>query len=69
MSQENNTEETAFSTVTQALEAAGISDMQLVVAKRDGVTGVLKFDLYTPPNRRSRTEAAESGVSVQKVLL
>jgi hypothetical protein len=29
----------------------------------------LKFDLYTPPNRRSRTEATESGVSVQKVLL
>lgn len=26
----------------------------------------MKFDLYTPPNRRSRTEAAESGVSVQK---
>lgn len=42
LSQENNTEETAFSTVTQALEAAGISDMQLVVAKRDGVTGVFE---------------------------
>lgn len=42
MSQENNTEETAFSTVTQVLEAAGISDMQLVVAKRDGVTGVFE---------------------------
>ncbi len=39
LSAENNTEEKAFSTVTRVLEEAGIGDMQIVVAKRDGITG------------------------------
>ncbi|MCH5279816.1 MAG: MBL fold metallo-hydrolase [Christensenellaceae bacterium] len=43
LSKENNTEALAYSTVRGLLEASGIADMQLTVAKRDAVTGVFEF--------------------------
>lgn len=43
LSRENNTEEAAFSTVTGVLEDAGIDDMQIVVAKRDAITGIFEI--------------------------
>ena len=43
LSKENNTEEAAFAAVGAELEKAGISDMRIVVAKRDHVTGI--FDI------------------------
>lgn len=43
LSRENNTEHVAFSTVTAALEQAGIEDMRIVVAKRDRITGVFEL--------------------------
>lgn len=43
LSKENNTEELAYSTVRGLLEAEGITDMQLTVAKRSTVTGVFEF--------------------------
>lgn len=42
LSKENNTEQAAFETVSGALEAAGIDDMQLIVAKRGEVTGIFE---------------------------
>ncbi len=43
LSKENNTEEAAFGAVSAALEKAGITDMRVIVAKRDRVTGI--FDI------------------------
>lgn len=43
LSKENNTEELAYSTVNAVLESAGINDLQLVVAKRDGITGIFEL--------------------------
>ena len=43
LSKENNTEEKAYRTVSTVLEEAGVTDMQLVVAKRDWITGIFEF--------------------------
>lgn len=43
LSRENNTPELAYSTVTGALEAEGICDMNIIIAERDRITGV--FDV------------------------
>lgn len=43
LSRENNTEYAAYSTVSAVLEAAGINDMQLVVAKKDDITGIFEL--------------------------
>lgn len=43
LSKENNTEEAAFSAVSGALEKAGISDMHVIVAKRDRITGIFEI--------------------------
>ena len=43
LSKENNTEEKAYRTVSTVLEEAGVTDMQLVVAKRDRITGIFEF--------------------------
>lgn len=43
LSNENNTEYAAYSTVSKVLEDAGIADMQLVIAKRDEITGIFEL--------------------------
>ena len=43
LSKENNTPELAYRTVQTALENNGIDDMSVIVARRDGITGI--FDL------------------------
>ncbi|MBO4878966.1 MAG: MBL fold metallo-hydrolase [Clostridia bacterium] len=43
LSKENNTEEAAYQAVTAELEKAGITDMRVIVAKRDAVTGIFKI--------------------------
>ncbi len=43
LSRENNTEYEAYSTVSRVLEEANIGDMRIVVAKRDGITGIFEL--------------------------
>lgn len=43
LSKENNTPELAYTTVTRILEANGIHDMTITVAKRSDVTGIFEI--------------------------